>query len=132
LVSIISEGVVERFSNLKFVFIEGGITWIPWIMYRLDSEYLMRRSEAPLLNKLPSEYFKQFFFTSQPLERPPDIHDLKWIFDRFSASTQLMYASDYPHWDFDVPKVIYDLPFLSENDKRRILGENARELFKIQ
>lgn len=132
LVSIISEGVVERFPNLRFVFIEGGVSWIPWIMYRLDSEYLMRRSEAPLLNKLPSEYIKQFYFTSQPLERPRDIHDLKWIFDRFNATTQLMYASDYPHWDFDVPKVIYDLPFLSELDKRKILGENARELFKIQ
>lgn len=131
LVSIISEGVVERFPNLKFVFIEGGITWIPWMMYRMDSEYLMRKSEAPLLNKLPSEYIKQFYFTSQPLERPRDIHDLKWVFDRFNAGTQLMYASDYPHWDFDVPKVIYDIPFLTVEDKRRILGENARQLFKI-
>jgi len=42
-----------------------------------------------------------------------------------------MYASDYPHWDFDLPSKIYDLPFLSEEDKRKILGGNALKLFDI-
>ena len=48
------------------------------------------------------------------------------------AETQLLFASDYPHWDFNLPSTIYDLPFLSENAKRRILGENARELFNLE
>jgi predicted TIM-barrel fold metal-dependent hydrolase len=42
-----------------------------------------------------------------------------------------MYASDYPHWDMDLPSTIYDLPFLSETAKRKILGENARKLFNM-
>jgi len=100
-------------------------------MYRLDSEYLMRKSEAPLLKKLPSEYVKRFFFSSQPLERPSDKRDLEWIFRAFNAETQLLYASDYPHWDFDLPSVIYDLPFLSMSAKKQILGDNARRVFKF-
>jgi uncharacterized protein len=131
LTSIVIEGVPERFPKLKFVFMEGGITWIPWVMYRLDSEYLMRKSEAPLLTKLPSEYVKSFFFSSQPLERPPDKRDLEWIFRAFNAETQLLYASDYPHWDFDLPSVIFDLPFLSMSAKKQILGDNARRVFKF-
>jgi hypothetical protein len=47
------------------------------------------------------------------------------------AETQLLYASDWPHWDFDLPSSIFDLPFLSDQQKRNILGENARKLFKI-
>ena len=39
--------------------------------------------------------------------------------------------SDYPHWDMDVPSVIWDLPFLSEQAKRNILGETAQKLFKL-
>jgi predicted TIM-barrel fold metal-dependent hydrolase len=48
------------------------------------------------------------------------------------ADTQLMYSSDYPHWDFDLPSTIYDLPFLDESSKRNILGENARRVFKLE
>jgi predicted TIM-barrel fold metal-dependent hydrolase len=40
-------------------------------------------------------------------------------------------ASDFPHWDFNLPSTVYDLPFLTERAKRRILGENARHLFKL-
>ena len=48
-----------------------------------------------------------------------------------NAETQLMFASDYPHWDFNLPSTIYDLPFLSEQAKRQILGENARRVFNL-
>ena len=52
-------------------------------------------------------------------------------FKFIKAETQLLYASDYPHWDFDLPSVIYDLPFLDERQKRNILGANAQKLFKL-
>jgi predicted TIM-barrel fold metal-dependent hydrolase len=48
-----------------------------------------------------------------------------------AAETQLLYSSDYPHWDMDLPSTIYDLKFLNEQSKRNILGENARKLFKL-
>ena len=47
------------------------------------------------------------------------------------AETQLLWSSDYPHWDFDLPGVIYDLPFLNEKAKRNILGGTAAKLFKL-
>src|SRR5262249_24584207 len=52
--------------------------------------------------------------------------------DRSWAETQLLYSSDYPHWDFDLPSTIYDLPFLSEQAKRNILGGNAIRLFNLR
>ena len=42
-----------------------------------------------------------------------------------------MYASDYPHWDFDVPSKIWDLPFLSETRQHNVLGGNAARLFNL-
>ncbi len=45
---------------------------------------------------------------------------------------QLLYSSDYPHWDFDLQSTIYDLPFLSEQAKRNILGGNATKLFNLK
>jgi predicted TIM-barrel fold metal-dependent hydrolase len=130
LTSVILNGVSVRYPKLKFVFMEGGVTWIPWIRARLDDEYMKRRIEAPLLTKLPSEYMKEFYYTSQPLEQS-HMEVLPPIFEMMDFENHLLYASDYPHWDFDVPSVIYDLPFLSETAKKKILGENARQLFKL-
>lgn len=125
-------GIPERFPDLKVVWIESGITWLPFLMQRLDAEYMMRSSEAPLLTKRPSEYMQEYYYTAQPLENTTHRKMLQATFDIINAETQLLYASDYPHWDFDLPSSIYDLPFLNEQAKRNILGENARRLFGLK
>jgi predicted TIM-barrel fold metal-dependent hydrolase len=53
-------------------------------------------------------------------------------FDAIKAETQLCFSTDYPHWDFDLPATVYDLPFLSEEAKRNILGGNAQRLFGLK
>src|SRR5215831_10488785 len=65
------------------------------------------------------------------LNRFASVHALACTFEMINAETQLLYASDYPHWDFDLPSRIWDLPFLSEKAKHNILGGNAARLFKL-
>ena len=60
-----------------------------------------------------------------------DMGALETTFRMIKAETQLLYSSDYPHWDFDLPSTIYDLPFLTETAKRNILGGNAARLFGL-
>ena len=48
-----------------------------------------------------------------------------------NAETQLLYSSDYPHWDMDLPSTIWDLPFLNEQAKRQVLGLNAKRIFNL-
>ncbi len=127
----IINGLPERFPKLDVIWIESGLAWVPWIMQRLDNDYKMRSSEAPSLRKLPSEYMQDMYYSSQPMEMPNDPDILEMTFKMIKADTQLMWCSDYPHWDMDVPSVIYDLPFLDEKSKRNILGENARKLLNI-
>lgn len=127
----IINGLPERFPKLKTIWIESGLAWVPWVMQRLDNDYKMRWSEGPSLKKLPSEYMRDMYFSSQPLERPDRMDVLEMTFDLIDAENQLLYASDYPHWDMDVPSVIYDLPFLSEQQKHKILGGNAIKLFNL-
>lgn len=128
----IVNGLPERFPRLNVMWIEGGLAWVPFLMQRLDHEYQMRSSEAPLLKRLPSEYMQEMYYTTQPLERPKYMKALETTFEMINAESQLMYSSDYPHWDFDLPSRIYDLPFLDERAKRQILGGNACRLFGIE
>jgi predicted TIM-barrel fold metal-dependent hydrolase len=57
---------------------------------------------------------------------------LEQTFKMINADTQLMYASDYPHWDMDLPSTIFDLPFVTEQAKRNILGGNAKRAFNLE
>ncbi len=127
----IINGLPERFPKLKVIWIESGLAWVPFMMQRLDNEYMMRSSEAPLLKRKPSDYMRDMFFTTQPMEIT-DMGALEQTFRMMNAETQLLYSSDYPHWDFDLPSTIYDLPFLGEKAKRNILGGNAMKLFNLR
>jgi predicted TIM-barrel fold metal-dependent hydrolase len=127
----IINGMPERFPKLKTIWIESGLAWIPFLMQRLDNEFMMRSSDAPLLKRLPSDYMREMYFSSQPMERVKNARALEVTFEMINAGSQLLYSSDYPHWDMDLPSTIYDLPFLDEIQKRNILGENARKLFKL-
>jgi uncharacterized protein len=123
-------GLGERFPNLPVVWIESGIAWVPFLMQRLDHEYMLRPSEAPLLKKKPSDYMRDMYYSSQPMEIQ-DYGAMECTFRMMNAETQLLYSSDYPHWDFDLPSTIWDLPFLSEKAKHNILGGTAARLFKL-
>jgi predicted TIM-barrel fold metal-dependent hydrolase len=126
----VTNGIGERFPKLPVIWIEGGLAWVPFLMQRLDHEFMLRPSEFPLLKKKPSDYMRDMFYASQPMETV-DMQALECTFRMINAETQLLYASDYPHWDFDLPSSIYDLPFLTEKAKHNILGGTAARLFKL-
>ena len=126
----VTNGLGERFPKLPVIWIEGGLAWVPFLMQRLDHEYMLRSSEYPLLKKKPSDYMRAMYYASQPMEAD-NLRALACTFEIINAETQLLYASDYPHWDFDLPSRIWDLPFLSEKAKHNILGGNAARLFKL-
>src|SRR5579863_10638384 len=88
----IINGLPERFPKLKLMWIESGLAWVPFLMQRLDSEYMMRSSEAPLLKRKPSEYIQDMYFTSQPLERS-NLNLTEATFKAMKAETQLLFAS---------------------------------------
>src|SRR5262249_56010969 len=84
----------------------------------------------PRMKKKGRGYMRDMDYASQPLERT-DKDALECTFRMINAETQLLYASDYPHWDFDLPSAVLDLPFLSEKAKHNILGGTAARLFKL-
>lgn len=128
--SIICEGVFEKFPGLKVVVVEGGIAWLPHLMWRMDKNYKALRSSAPWLKRSPSEYINDHVrLTTQPIEEPDDPRQLSFIFEIIDAGKTIMFSSDYPHWDFDDPHM--SLPPLPKEVKQRILYDNACELYKL-
>ena len=128
LVHMITNGVPLRFPNLRIAFIEGGISWVPWIMMRLDKEYVARRRQVPFLKERPSDYIRKFRFGSQPIEEPEKTSDYAKTLELMGGPELVMFASDWPHFDFDHPRKLMSYP-LSENAKEMIMSGNATKFF---
>lgn len=127
--SILCRGVPERFPNLEFVTVETGLSWIPYL-YRLDTEYISRRNEAPLLEKRPSEYFKEKFSISiQPVEEFNDREAFESLVRLAGGWSQLLFATDWPHWDFDSPVVVQEV--VPKQHQSAVYSSNAKEVFDL-
>ena len=130
LTSLVTEGVPERFPNLKIVFIEGGFGWIPATTWRMDQHFERFRSEVPHLKRKPSEYVREhFWFTTQPIDEPDNARHLRSVIEWIGVD-RLLFSSDYPHWDFDDPRFAFKAP-LSEAERAKIFNANARALYKL-
>ncbi|SEH15646.1 hypothetical protein SAMN04487967_2175 [Natronorubrum sediminis] len=131
--SLIVNGTPAKFPDLNFSFLEAGVSWVPYMMFRFNKEYSMRRSEAPLLEKSPEEYIRdQFYFSTQPVGEPNDPSHLQQIIDVLGPES-LMLSTDYPHWDFDHPDALdrQIRRYGDEETRERILSGTAIEAFDL-
>lgn len=94
LATMIVDGVMERFPDLRFGVIEQGASWLPGWMRMLDSaQDAFHKNEERLrdLSLRPSEYVRrQVRVTPYPAE------DVGWIIAN-SAPEICLFSSDYPH-----------------------------------
>jgi predicted TIM-barrel fold metal-dependent hydrolase len=130
-ISLIAEGVFDQFPALRIAFLEGGFTWLPSLMWRMDKEWKGLRREIPWVKRLPSEYIRQHLhLTLQPIDAPPDPRHLRQIIEQLGSDDMLMFSTDYPHWHFDSPKEALpeELPPALE---RKIMAENARAFYRL-
>lgn len=128
--SLIAGGVFSRFPGIRVVGLEGGFSWLPHLMWRADREYKSLRQEVPWVKHLPSRYLHdQLRLAIQPTE---DINADQWmkVTELMGSDKMLMFATDYPHFDFDSPERA--LPSgLPEDIKRKVLHDNAMEFYNL-
>jgi predicted TIM-barrel fold metal-dependent hydrolase len=131
LANLMATGLPARFPKLRFIFIEAGISWVPHAMMRLDRYWEEMRGDVPFLEERPSAYMRrQMFFATQPIEEPDPLRDMVDVLRIIDGHRTVLFASDYPHHDFDHPKKVFDIP-LPPEVKRRIMAENALQLLGI-
>jgi predicted TIM-barrel fold metal-dependent hydrolase len=127
--SLVMSGVFETVPQLQIVMVECGIAWVAPLMWRLDRAWEMLGAEVPELRQPPSRYIqKQFSFTTQPMEEPPDPRHFVRQLEYAGIEDRLMFSSDYPHWDFDAPDRA--LPrVLPDTVRTGIMAGHARALY---
>lgn len=131
IISLVCEGVFERFPGLRIVCVEGGFAWLPPLMWRMDKHLKRLADEVPHVTRRPSDLVREHVrFTTQPMEEAPDATHILQVIEHFESDDMLMFATDYPHWDYDNPdRVLERLP---EPLRRKIFIDNARAFYGLQ
>jgi len=126
MMTMITDGLFDRFPRLKVLCVEAGCGWAPYIMDRMDEKHEHLGWTFPLLMK-PSEYMRRnVWVVAEPEERTiSSVMDLM-------GEDRVLWGSDYPHIDssLEAPRIIRQTAAgLTPDRRRRLLGENARALF---
>jgi len=128
LVSLLASGACEQYPEFNFVLGESGVTWLPYIFDRLDTEYHDRARSLGFKLK-PSDYFRrQGYVTYQQDQFLEPIVPL-------IGEDNIMWGSDYPHPDSLWPdsRAVLDrnLAELSPTVREKIVNGNVARLYGI-
>lgn len=128
-VSLIFNGVFDKYPDLKVMLIEGGFSYVPHLMWHADQQYRQLRHEVPWVKRPPSRIIReQVRFATQPIEEFTSAQLLTLI-DQMGSEELICLSTDYPHWDFDSP--IESLPVnFPEEIGRKIDFENALATYR--
>jgi len=127
--SLLTHGTFEKFPALKVLLKENGFSWVPWVMWKLDSHFDLLRRENPLVKQLPSETFREHVIVStQPFDHSPKAQQLIDVLECFDGIDDvLVFSTDYPHWDADEP--VHVASRLPSEWHRKVFHDNAAAFY---
>lgn len=127
IMSMITEGVFEKYPTLKVVLYEGGLFWLPHIMWRFDKNWKAQRAETPWVKEPPSAYIlRHFYSTTYPLE-VSNREALAQVLEMVEGARTLLFSGNYPNWELGDPfEMVEDIPATL---RRRIMVENAYAVY---
>jgi predicted TIM-barrel fold metal-dependent hydrolase len=137
LVSIMSGGILDRFPNLRLVFLEAGCLWVHFILERLHHRFqhsgknlanIVSRT-APIQKLEPMEYIKtgNLYFSAEVEDALlPQVLDLV-------GDGQILFASDMPHGDRErfAAKILQDRKDIPDVAKTKILQSNPARFYRL-
>jgi predicted TIM-barrel fold metal-dependent hydrolase len=130
LTSVLCSGLLDRYPHLKFAFLEGGISWIPAHVERMDDHFENPRYGArDLISHPPSDYLKsgRIFFGCEGNEP-----FLGRVVEELGENL-FMYSSDYPHADRTegTARHLEERTDIPAPVRRKLLEDNARRFYAL-
>jgi predicted TIM-barrel fold metal-dependent hydrolase len=128
LVSLIASGAPEKYPDFRFILGESGVTWIPYVLDRLDTEYNDRARQLGFSMK-PSDYWRRNGYTTYQQDKfmEPIIP--------LVGEDNIIWGADYPHPDCIWPEsrrhIQENLGNLPERVRRKITRDNVMKLYGI-
>jgi predicted TIM-barrel fold metal-dependent hydrolase len=125
--NLIYSGALDRFPGLKFVSVESGVGWIPFLLEALDYQ-LDEIAEGRKFDLRPSEYFRRNFYACFWFEKKDIVHTLREV-----GIDNVMFETDFPHPTglYPIENLEGRLSGLTAEERAKVLSLNAAKLYKI-
>ncbi|CAI7974805.1 MULTISPECIES: amidohydrolase family protein [unclassified Parafrankia] len=131
---LITSGVLSRYPELKFVSVESGIGWLPFMLEATDYSWLgafRPGRERQSGDVLPSDLFRQSVFVTYWFESVAPKHFLDLM-----PIDNILFETDFPHTTClfqNIQETITSgLGHVDGGARRKILWENATKLYRIE
>jgi predicted TIM-barrel fold metal-dependent hydrolase len=130
MLQLIGAGVLERHPALRVTFVEAGCGWLPYWLERFE-HHMREWSHVTIpLPLSPTEYFhRQCFVSADPEEHASVAAVVSCL-----GADNVCWSTDYPHPDHEWRGMAAEFESrsdLSDDAKRKILGENAARLYRL-
>jgi predicted TIM-barrel fold metal-dependent hydrolase len=125
--NLIYSGVLDRFPQLKFVSVESGVGWVPFLMEALDYQ-LAEIAENKRFDRKPSEYFRRNFYACFWFEQK-DLSDTL----RRVGIDNVLFETDFPHPTslYPIDNLESRLSSLTAEERAKVLSLNSAKLYNI-
>ena len=134
---LIMGGICDRYPTLKFVSVESGIGWLPFLVESLDWQYLNNNLDREYPNLLlPSEYFRRQIYGTFWFERDivqlVDLYPDNFMFETdFPHRTSLTPGENFPHVRGPRGTIIANLATLPADTLVKLLQDNAANVYNL-
>jgi predicted TIM-barrel fold metal-dependent hydrolase len=130
MLQLIGAGVLDRHPTLRVTFVEAGCGWLPYWLERFE-HHMREWSDVTIpLPLSPTEYFRRQCFVSAD----PEEHASVAAVVSSLGADNICWSTDYPHPDHEWRGMAAEFmarPELSDDAKRKILGENAARVYGL-
>jgi predicted TIM-barrel fold metal-dependent hydrolase len=133
LCDLLMSGVLARYPDIRFVSVESGIGWIPFVLEALDYQFTGNRvsEDRPEFDRLPSAYFNRNVFACYWFEQTAP----RRLLDAVGVEN-ILFETDFPHptslYGDDVrERIANGLGECDASTRRKILWDNAAALYKV-
>ena len=122
-------GILDRYPKLDLVAAETGVGWVPYVLEACDYEWESCKLWEDGFARKPSDIFRthcwvDFWYETVGLD-----------YRHLIGINHIMWESDFPHptntWPDSDMYIERSLKGIPENEKRMLLVDNARQLYKL-
>jgi uncharacterized protein len=129
LISMVAEGLFQKFPSLRVSMLEIGFTWVPMWLWDMDRNWRGIRPEVPWMTTRPFEQVREHMrFSVAPFDAESS-DELARVIRWLGSDSLLMFATDYPHMHDDDLSVL--LAAVPEESRGKLMAENARDWYRL-